>query len=401
MAAAGAAGVGPVSQLALQSLNRKLTMTAFQALLQLMVSKGASDLFLTAGATPRLKIEGATHPVEAPVLKRGEVKSMAASIMDAEQAAAFERTLESNMSLAVEGVGRFRINVFQQRGEVAMVVRAIKSEVPALDQLGLPAACTSMAMTKRGLVLFVGSAGSGKSTSLAAMIGYRSNNADGHILTIEDPIEFLFRHRRSLVDQREVNIDTHSFGEALRNALRESPDVIMIGEIRDLETARHAITYAETGHLCLSTMNASNAYEAIERLVSFFPDDARKALLLDLSLNLKAVVGQRLLPSTGGKLALATEVLLQTPFVAELIQHGRIEEIRDAMAKGNDVGMRTFDQSLFELYGAGRVTLDNALRFADSQTDLSLRIRLSEKQAPAEQPDLTVEEITGIHHTRK
>ena len=376
-------------------------MTAFQALLQLMVSKGASDLFLTAGATPRLKIEGATHPVEAPVLKRGEVKSMAASIMDAEQAAAFERTLESNMSLAVEGVGRFRINVFQQRGEVAMVVRAIKSEVPALDQLGLPAACTSMAMTKRGLVLFVGSAGSGKSTSLAAMIGYRSNNADGHILTIEDPIEFLFRHRRSLVDQREVNIDTHSFGEALRNALRESPDVIMIGEIRDLETARHAITYAETGHLCLSTMNASNAYEAIERLVSFFPDDARKALLLDLSLNLKAVVGQRLLPSTGGKLALATEVLLQTPFVAELIQHGRIEEIRDAMAKGNDVGMRTFDQSLFELYGAGRVTLDNALRFADSQTDLSLRIRLSEKQAPAEQPDLTVEEITGIHHTRK
>jgi len=240
-------------------------------------------------------------------------------------------------------------------------------------------------------VLIVGAAGSGKSTSLAAMIGYRSEHADGHILTIEDPIEFLFPHRMSIVDQREVSIDTRTFGDALRNAMREAPDVIMIGEIRDQETAKHAIAYAETGHLCMSTLHANNANQSIERMINFFPEQAQKQLFMDLSMNLKGVVSQRLLPSTGGGLVLATEVLLLTPFVSDLIQKGRVDDIKDAMSKGNEIGMHTFDQSLFTLYKAGRLSRDEALRYADSHTDLALRIRLTEPQSSTEDPPLTVQ----------
>ncbi|MBL6750322.1 MAG: PilT/PilU family type 4a pilus ATPase [Nevskia sp.] len=376
-------------------------MTDIHALLKLMVDKGASDLFLTCNAPPHLKIEGVTLSVNAPPLKRGEVKQVAYSIMTDRQTAAFEETMESNLSFSVEGVGRFRVNVYYQRGEVALVARLIKSDIPTFEQLGLPPACSTLAMFKRGLVLFVGAAGSGKSTSLAAMVGYRAANADGHILTIEDPIEFLFQHRQSLVDQREVGIDTRTFGDALRNALREAPDVIMIGEIRDQETAKHAIAYAETGHLCVSTMHANNANQAIERIINFFPEQAHKQVFMDLSLNLKGVISQRLLPSTSGRLALATEVLLLTPYVSDLVQKGRVDEIKDVMGKGNEIGMHTFDQSLYDLFVAGKVSLDNALRYADSSTDLALRIRLSEHHTASEASTLTVNEIKERHHTRK
>jgi len=373
-------------------------MTDIHALLKLMVEKSASDLFLTCGTPPHLKIEGVTHPVKVPPLNPGEVKLMARAIMTDHQTAAFEETMESNLSLSVEGVGRYRVNVYNQRGEVALVVRLIKSDVPTFEQLGLPAICVRLAMLKRGLVLFVGSAGSGKSTSLAATIRYRSEHADGHILTIEDPIEFLFPHRLSMVDQREVSIDTRTFGDALRNAMREAPDVIMIGEIRDFETAQHAIAYAETGHLCVSTLHANNANQSIERLINFFPEQAQKQLLMDLSLNLKGVVSLRLLPSAGGKLALATEVLLLTPYIAELIQKGRIDEVKDAMGKGNEVGMHTFDQSLYDLYKARRLSKQEALGFADSHTDLALRIRLSDDPTNGEAP-LALDDAANRPHT--
>jgi twitching motility protein PilU len=370
-------------------------MTDIHALLTLMVSKGASDLFLTCDAPPHIKIEGVTLSVNTPAFKPGEVRQLAHSIMTDRQTAAFEDTMESNLSLSVDGVGRFRINVFYQRGEVAIVARLIKSNIPTIEQLGLPKTCAELAMLKRGLVLVVGAAGSGKSTTLAAMIGFRSAHAGGHILTIEDPIEFLFPHRQSLVDQREVTIDTRSFGDALRNAMRAAPDVIMIGEIRDQETARHAVAYAETGHLCVSTMHANNANQAIERLINFFPEQGQKQLLMDLSLNLQGVISQRLIPASDGKLALATELLVLTAYVSELIQQGRVDEIKEMMGKGDEVGMHTFDQSLFDLYSAKRISLKDALRHADSHTDLSLRVRLSDQQPTAEGPPLTVSETPG------
>jgi twitching motility protein PilU len=365
-------------------------MADIHALLKLMADQGASDLFLTVGAAPHIKIEGVTRPVNIPALKRGEVKALAYSIMTERQTALFEDTLESNLSFSLDGVGRFRVNAYFQRGEVAVVVRLLKSHIPSFEQLGLPPECAQLAMLKRGLVLFVGSAGSGKSTSLAAMIGHRAAYADGHILTIEDPIEFLFPHSKAIVDQREVSIDTKSFGDALRNAMREAPDVIVIGEIRDQETAKHAIAYAETGHLCMSTMHANNANQAIERIINFFPDQAHKQLLMDLSLNLKGVISQRLIPATDEKLALATETLLLSPYVSDLIQKGRVDEIKEVMGKSTEIGMHTFDQSLFDLYKHGRITLDVALKNADSHTDLALRIRLSDHHSPANAPLLTV-----------
>lgn len=377
-------------------------MIDIHALLKLMVDHGASDLFLSCDAAPHLKIEGITRPVNSPPLKRGEVKTIAYSIMTERQSAAFEESFEGNLSLSVDGVGRFRVNVYFQRGEVGMVVRYIKSKIPTFESLGLPLQCAKLAMLKRGLVLFVGSAGSGKSTSLAAMVGYRAANADGHILTIEDPIEFLFTHGKSVVDQREVGIDTHTFGDALRNAMREAPDVIVVGEIRDQETAKHAIAYSETGHLCLATMHANNANEAIERIINFFPAEAHHQLFMDLSLNLKGVVSQRLIPAKDGKLALATEMMQLSAYVADLIHKGRIDEVKDAMSKGTEAGMHTFDQSLFALYKAGRITLEQALNNADSHTDLALRVRLSEHHSAAEAPSgLSVATIDPHHHGRK
>jgi twitching motility protein PilU len=379
-------------------------MADLQQLLKLMAESGASDMFLSCGATPRIKVEGNTYPVSGEVLKRGEVRELADSLMNERQKAAFDDNMEANLSYSNDDA-RFRINVFRQRGETGMVIRHIKSEVPSFKELGLPEQCAGLAMLPRGLVLFVGAAGSGKSTSLAAMINYRAANAGGHILTIEDPIEFLFRHNRALVDQREVSVDTRSFGDALRNILREAPDVIMIGEIRDEETARYALNYADTGHLCLSTLHANTADQALERLLNFFPEQAHKQILMDLSMNLKAVISQRLIPTPEGKAALATEVLLCTLHVADLIREGRINELKEAMAKGSDGGMHSFDQSLYELYQAGRISLDEAKRNADSRTDLVLRIRLAERRTVADAPDLTMVETPPepgkVHHSRK
>ena len=343
----------------------------------MMVDQGASDLFLSANTSPHLKVDGVSRAVDMPVLNPGESKAMAFSFMTDRQTADFEEDRESNFALSVDGVGRFRVNVFYQRSEVSVVVRQIKSTVPSFEELGLPGAVRDLSLLKRGLVLMVGAAGSGKSTTMAAMIDHRASQRDGHIITIEDPIEYLFKNGRSVVEQREVGLDTKSFGDALRNAMRQAPDVIVIGEIRDRETAQHAIMYAEAGVLCISTLHSNNSNQAIDRLINFFPEDARNQVLLDLSLNLRGVVAQRLIPDTKGKQALATGVLLQSAYVSELIRKGKIDVLTDAIKKGTEVGMQVFDDSLFKLYQEGRISHEEAIRNADSHTDLGLRIKLS------------------------
>jgi twitching motility protein PilU len=362
-------------------------MEMFQ-LLKSMVEHNASDLFLSVGAPPNIKIQGVTRPVDSPPLRSGEVRELAYSLMNEQQTQSFEQTLECNLAIAAEGIGRFRVNVFMQKNEVAVVARYIKSKIPSFAELGLPPVLEDLVMLKRGLVLVVGAAGSGKSTTLAAMLDYRNNHATGHILTIEDPIEFMHDHHMSIVDQREVGIDTRTFGDALRNALREAPDVIMIGEIRDRETMQHAIAYSETGHLCLSTLHANNANQAIERIVNFFPEDAHRQLFMDLSLNLKGVVSQRLIPGLAGGLVPAIEVMLNSPYICDLIQRGRPSEIKAVMAKSLELGMQTFDQALYDLYMAEKISLDEALRNADSHTDLALRVRLGSGIRADEPPAL-------------
>ncbi len=358
-----------------------------QKLLAWMAEHRASDLHLSVGARPHMKSGGVTRPINAPVLKSGEVQAMAYSFMTKLQIEAFERDLEANLALSIDGVGRFRVNVYYERGEVAMVLRLIQDQVYTFDDLDLPPACGELMKLRSGLVLVVGSVGSGKSTSLAAMVNHRAATKDGKILTIEDPIEYIFEHQKSLVSQREVGVDTKTFEEALRNALRAAPDVIMIGEIRDPETAKHALTYADTGHLCLATLHATNASQAVERLINFFPEEAHGHLLMELSLNLAGVIAQRLLPGVDGKGAkLVTEVLMRTSYVADLIQQGKINVLRDAIKSGASYGMHTFDQSIYERYKRGEIDLDTALANADSKTDLTLRIRLSEgdgKNKPA------------------
>ena len=350
--------------------------------LQFMVQSGASDLFLTVGAPPSVKIHGVIRPINLPVLKPSDAKSLAYSVMRESQMREFESSLECDLATTIDGLGRFRFNVFMQRGEVAMVVRYITSTIPSIDELKLPPALMGLAMLKRGLVLVVGAAGSGKSTTLAAMLDYRNSTVPGHILTVEDPIEFVHHHKQSLVDQREVGLDTHSFEEALRHAMREAPDVIMIGEIRDHLTMRHAMSYAETGHLCVSTLHANNANQAIERVLNLFPENSRRQALMDLSLNLKGVVAQRLIKGTSGKLVPAVEVMLQSPYISDLILKGQVDQIKAAIAKSNELGMQTFDQSLYNLYTAGYITLEQAIENADSKTDLSLRVRLTSGKAP-------------------
>jgi twitching motility protein PilU len=294
----------------------------------------------------------------------------------------FESSLECDLAIAIEGLGRFRLNAFRQRGDVGMVVRHINARIPSLESLKLPPSISRLAMLKRGLVLIVGAAGSGKSTTLASLLDHRNQNAAGHILTVEDPMEFEHSHVLSIVNQREVGLDTHSFEEALRHAMREAPDVIMIGEIRDRETMQHALAYAETGHLCVSTMHANNANQAIQRILNFFPETAHRQVLMDLSLNLKGVVGQRLIGGTSDRLVPAVEVMLLSPYIADLIQKGQIDDIKDPMSKSRGLGMCTFDQSLFELYERGDLTEEQAIDNADSRTDLSLRIRLQRGLRP-------------------
>ena len=361
-------------------------------LLKTMSDRNGSDLFLSAGAPPNLKVQGVSAALGAAPLGHGQVKELAYSAMNERQRRDFERDLECNLAIDAQGIGRFRLNVFLQKGEVAMVVRFIKSSIPSLATLGMPRVLEELVMAKRGLVLIVGAAGSGKSTTLASMLDYRNTHSTGHILTIEDPIEFVHPHKRCVVDQREVGIDTHTFGDALRNAMREAPDVIAIGEIRDRETMQHAIAYAETGHLCLATLHANNANQALERVINFFPEDARQQLYMDLSLNLKSVISQRLIPGLQGRLVAAVEVMLSSPFIADLIHQGRVDEIKAAMAKSNELGMRTFDQSLYDLYMDRRLSLEEALRNADSRTDLALRVRLSIGKSTTDAPDLALKD---------
>jgi len=347
-----------------------------------MVECNASDLFLTTGAPPQVKINGTVQALPFATLVSGQVHKLAYSAMGAAAIAEFERTLECNMSFAPDGIGRFRVNIYQQRHETGMVVRLVRSEIPAFEALGLPPMVRELALLPRGLVLIIGSAGSGKTTTLASMVDYRAQHQAGHILTVEDPIEYLFRHGLSTVDQREVGIDTHSFSNALRNAMRQAPDMIMIGEIRDRETMQHALAYAETGHLCASTLHASNAGQAIKRILNFFPDSAHDQLRMDLSLNLQAVLAQRLLPATNGGRALATEVLLHSAHVSDLIERGAVDELRQSLEKTSVMGTHSFDQSLMDLYQRGLIDQDVALANADSRTDLGLRMRLHSSADP-------------------
>lgn len=346
--------------------------------LKLMVQKNGSDLFFSTGAPPNLKAEGRTMPIGDTPMGHGAVRKLAYSIMSDDQVKEFEATMECNLAVSIEGLGRFRVNVFRQRGDVAMVIRYIKGDIPSIEALKLPQSLKELIMMPRGLILVVGSTGSGKSTTLASMIDHRNRNATGHILTIEDPVEFLHTHKKSVVDQREVGLDTLSYEIALKNAMREAPDVILIGEIRDRQTMSHAIAYAETGHLCLSTLHANNANQALDRIVNFFPDSAHHQLYMDLSLNLKSVISQRLIKSKDGKRVPAVEIMLLTTFVAELIQKGDIHAVKEAMEQGTERGMQTFDQALYILYKDGQITLEEALANADSRNNLSLKIRLAE-----------------------
>ena len=364
--------------------------------LNLMVEKAGSDLFFSVGAPVNLKIEGITHPLKMPALRPGQVKQLAYSVMNERQISEFEAKMEMNLSISAENLGRFRVNVFVQRGETGMVIRYIKNKIPPLAALGLPPVLEKLVMRKRGLVLVTGATGSGKSTTLASMLNYRNENATGHILTIEDPLEFLHAHKLSVVDQREVGIDTHSYEEALKNALREAPDVIMIGEIRDRNTMKQAIAYAETGHLCLSALHANNANQAMERVINFFPEEAHRQLLVDLSLNLAGVVSQRLIPGLHEKLVPAVEVMLNSSYISDLITKGEFSGIKEAMARSTEIGMCTFDQALYQLYTEDRISLDEALHNADSRTDLALRIRLAAGVSTQDAGDLSIDTSSPI-----
>ncbi|MDP1930184.1 MAG: PilT/PilU family type 4a pilus ATPase [Gammaproteobacteria bacterium] len=350
--------------------------------LKFMVEKEASDLFFSVGAPVTIKIQGHSMPVGKTVLQPGEVKRLAYSIADDAQQKIFEKELELNLAITLPDTGRFRVNVYRQRGEVSMVIRYIKTRIPSIEELQLPLVLKNLVLEPRGLILVVGATGSGKSTTLAAMVDYRNTNKDGHILTIEEPIEFIYSHKKSVVDQREVGLDTHSYANALKNAMREAPDVILIGEIRDRETMQHAIAYAETGHLCLSTLHANNANQAIDRIINFFPDTAHHQLLIDLSLNLRAVISQRLIPAVGGKRVPAVEVMLKSPYISDLIEKREIDLIKETIEKSRESGMQTFDQSLYDLFMQGRITEEDALNNADSRNNLALKIRLGRGSRP-------------------
>mgnify|MGYP000035226830 CR=1 FL=1 len=353
----------------------------FNDLLKMMVEKNASDLFITAGVAPSIKVHGEIKPVTEAVLTTEQARDVVMSVMNAHQRSEFERTLECNFAIGVTGLGRFRVNVFQQRNSIGMVLRRIQTEIPTLEELGLPPILKDISMTKRGLVIFVGGTGTGKSTSLAAMIGYRNQNSCGHIISIEDPIEYVHRHQGCIITQREVGVDTESFETALKNTLRQAPDVILIGEIRARETMSHAIAFAETGHLCLSTLHANSANQALDRIINFFPDDRRDQLLMDLSLNLKAVIAQRLLPRADGKgRCAAIEIMLNTPLMSDLLLKGAVHEIKALMTRSTESGMQTFDQALYDLYQKGEITYEDAVRYADSANDLRLMVKLHDEQ---------------------
>ena len=351
-------------------------------LLRLMVSRSGSDLFLTADFPPAIKVDGKVTKVSPQPLSGQHTLALARSVRNDKQAAEFERTKECNFAIAPQGIGRFRCNAFIQQGHVGMVMRTIPQTLPTIDGMNLPQVLKDIALSKRGLVIFVGATGSGKSTSLAAMVDFRNENSFGHIITIEDPVEFVHPHKNCIITQREVGIDTDGWEQALKNTLRQAPDVILMGEIRDRETMEHAVAFAETGHLCMATLHANSANQALDRIINFFPEERRQQLLMDLSLNLKALISQRLMPRQEGRgRVAAVEVMLNTPLISDLIFKGDVSEIKEIMKRSRELGMQTFDQALFDLYEAQGITFEDALRNADSVNDLRLQIKLHSRRA--------------------
>jgi len=374
-------------------MEREQAIKFMYDLLRLMVTKKGSDLFITVGFPPAIKIDGKMTPVSNQPLTPSHTADLARSIMNDRQAAEFEASKECNFAINPAGIGRFRVNAFVQQANIGIVLRTITTLIPKIEDLGIPAVLKDVIMTKRGLVIIVGGTGSGKSTTLAAMIGYRNENSHGHIITIEDPVEFTHPHKGCLITQREVGVDTLTWQSALKNTLRQAPDVILIGEVRDRETMEHAIAFAETGHLCLATLHANSANQALDRVINFFPEERRTQLLMDLSLNLRGLISQRLIPLKEGKgRCAAVEIMLNSPLISDLIFKGEVHEIKEIMKKSRELGMQTFDQALFDLFEAGKISYEDALRNADSVNDLRLNIKLHSKEA--KNRDITA----GIEH---
>jgi twitching motility protein PilU len=346
-----------------------------EELLKLMVEKDASDIYITVGVTPAYRVEGKTEPIPGEALKPEDTERLAFSVMSEKQKAAFPEEKEANLALFYPSLGRFRVNIFYQRGSIGLVIRQIKMKILSLEDLGLPSVLKGISMTKRGLVIVVGATGSGKSTTLAAMIDHRNSNSPGHIITVEDPVEFVHNHKLSVITQREVGLDTNSFGEALKNTLRQAPDVILIGEVRDTETMEASITFAETGHLCLATLHANNANQSLERIINFFPAERHEQIYLLLSLNLRSIISQRLIPTVEGKRVAALEILLDTPRIKDLILKKEIDLLKETMKHGEQEGMQTFDQAIYNFYMQGKVNYETAIAYADSANDLRLRIK--------------------------
>jgi twitching motility protein PilU len=363
-------------------MNRDQASQFIHELLKLMVNRNGSDLFITAEFPPAIKVDGKVNKVSAQPLSAAHTLALVRSIMNDRQMSEFEATKECNFAVAPPGIGRFRVNAFMQMGKVGMVMRVIPQKIPTIDELKLPQILKDIAMTKRGLVILVGATGSGKSTTLASMVDWRNENSFGHIITVEDPVEFVHPHKNCIVTQREVGLDTDGWEIALKNTLRQAPDVILMGEIRDRETMEHAVAFAETGHLCLATLHANSANQALDRIINFFPDERRAQLLMDLSLNLKGMISQRLLPRENSKGRVAMmEIMINSPLIADLIFKGEVGEIKEVMKRSRDIGMQTFDQALFDAFEESAISYEDALRNADSQNDLRLQIKLNSKRA--------------------
>ncbi len=381
-------------------MDRDKAIRFMHDLLRVMVEQGGSDLFITVGMPPAAKINGLMSPMTDQALAPTHTRMLVRSMMNDKQSAEFDRSHECNFAIGLEGLSRFRVSAFTQKGHVGMVLRTIQNRIPSFEEINMPPQLKEVAMTRRGLVIFVGGTSSGKSTSLAAMVGYRNHHAADHIITIEDPIEFVHPHDKSLVTQREVGVDTESYEIALKNTLRQAPDVILIGEIRDRETMDYGIAFAETGHLCLSTLHANSTNQAMDRIINFFPEDRRSQLLMDLSLNLKAVVSQRLIRTQDGKGRVpAVEILLNTPLMSDLILKGEVHEMKDLIKRSREQGMQTFDQALFDLYEAGKISYPDAIRNADSMNDLRLRIKLDSKRARREEESGVMDDRLGLSVT--
>jgi twitching motility protein PilU len=374
-------------------MDRDQSVQFMHNLLRAMLSKKASDLFITAGFAPAFKIDGKMTPVSSQTLTAQHSADLVRAMMNDKQAKEFETTKECNFAIAPAGIGRFRVSAFVQQARIGMVLRTITTAIPTIDELNLPKVLQDVAMSKRGMVIFVGATGSGKTTSLAAMTGYRNEHSYGHIITIEDPVEYVHEHKNCVITHREVGVDTDSWHAALKNTLRQAPDVILIGEVRDRETMDYVIAFSETGHLCMCTLHANNSNQALDRIINFYPDDRKQQLLMDLSLNIRAIVSQRLIPMKRGQgRVAAVEVMLNSPLISDLVFKGEVHEIKAIMAKSRELGMQTFDQSLFELYDAGEITYEDALRNADSVNELRLNIKLNSKEAKGK------DVMSGIDH---